>query len=180
MLCALRTDLIELAFAEYWKLLTVAEQQSEPALVLADLIESLGETEWDALDAQQQVAERNDAFEKYVHRHGSRLFDGFSDERKRTTVLFFICGCGMHKISNLTKWAYRAMSQNWPHIAGAFLPRDLPNKSQKRTISASPGSGAVQNSKTVSSRGAVHAVCLAGGLLNNKDDKKGYQDNYVD
>lgn len=148
-------------------------------------IESVGGYKaWDALSDEQKGVLQAQAYVHAVQALGEERFQELSDAEKRWTDIFFWGGCGMHKAMNADKWGSRYMQDWWFSMlakaigADQSAPVKLYNKASAAAVADQTASTSKKLAEESSKRGGVKATDIAGGILRNKFDKKGQQDNF--
>ncbi|THU89149.1 hypothetical protein K435DRAFT_802981 [Dendrothele bispora CBS 962.96] len=149
-----------------WKREEVVSELGEKKLqsmVLADLILYLaswnakkivdvgGIDEWNRLTPDQQADKDAQLMKDIMRDLGEAEYEKLSDTDKRELSLFIWAGCCMHKDQNSFKGGNAEMMAEWVKLE------------EKNALEASTRSG-------------VKASALAGGVFNNKNDKKGQGD----
>ncbi len=169
---------------------TILEESNEELLphftkARAKMIEAAGGNEkWEGLDAGEQADLEANMMEKLLMELGKNSFEKLSPEEKRILKLFIWAGCGCHKDLNSVKGGNKAM-MDWWKDNGIPGPVPLANRDNKATLeeieedqSDSELTAAQERALGNTSCGGVKAAKLAGDILNNKDDKKGYHDDF--
>jgi len=147
------------------------------------MIEAVGGTaKWKALSESTQADHEAKMMEEAIKKLGKDAFENLDDNEKRIMKLFIWAGCGCHKDLNSVHGGNTAMMAWWDdnEIDGPVL---LANRDNKATLKDyQPGSDTLtpdqERAIEKSTRGGIKATKLAGDILNNKDDKKGYHDDF--
>ncbi|KAF8595756.1 hypothetical protein BDV93DRAFT_514732 [Ceratobasidium sp. AG-I] len=125
--------------------------------------------------AQQQT--------KLICALGEKAYAMLAPEEKKDIGYFVRFGCCMHKDMNAVKGAVSGFQKFWNNSTGNSRPILLPNRDNDAviTLALSDGSlmSAEQRAISTSDSGAIKLCSLSGMLFNNKDDKKGLQDEHT-
>ncbi|KAF8153365.1 hypothetical protein B0H34DRAFT_663367 [Crassisporium funariophilum] len=153
----------------------------------AVLIKGLGGVvAWNTLGDVIQSKHEVKLMNKLKEELGQKVYATLPSEACSALDLFVWAGCCMHKDQNSFKGSTDVMALFWT-ASGLVLPiilanktnaakiRDVLNPSQKGTPLTADKEAAI----AASTRGGVKAAALAGALLNNKDDKKGFGDTHL-
>lgn len=143
-------------------------------------IEALGgPAVWDTMSTEAQDAVDDVHQKEMLTRLGKAAHGSLPEDVRRAMDFFVRAGCCMHKDLNAVKGGAKAMAA-WYADSGVTAPVLLANKGNDVVISnmatSQPTTAAENHAMDVTSRGGVKAASLAGGIFNNKDDKKGQQD----
>ena len=165
-------------------ILEKSNQEILPYLIQArtKMIKAVGGTEkWKSLSSGEQADYEADMMNNLLVELGKDSFEKLTSEEKRILKLFIWTGCGCHKDLNSVKGGNQAMMNWWKEndIPGPVL---LANRDNKATLekyeSDSELTAAQERALEMTACGGVKATKLAGDILNNKDDKKGYHDDF--
>jgi hypothetical protein len=162
-----------------------SNQDLQPAYLEARraMIESVGGLKkWNGLSASAQAEKEAGMLEHLVVKLGKDKFEELDKDEQRILKLFIWAGCGCHKDLNTVRGGNLAMMAWWDanNIPGPVL---LANKDNKAVLKSHKSESdevdfAQDRALNVTSRGGVKATKLAGDIFNNKDDKKGYHDDF--
>ncbi len=144
--------------------------------------EAGGSANWDKLSDIEKAERQAKMMEKLVIELGKESFAMLSDDEKRALKLFIWAGCGCHKDLNTVRGGNAAMMAWWG-ANGVPPPVLLANRDNAAVLKdCLPDSDTVtpaqERALEKSTRGGVKATNLAGGIFNNKNDKKGHHDNF--
>ncbi|KDQ50350.1 hypothetical protein JAAARDRAFT_200032 [Jaapia argillacea MUCL 33604] len=179
-------------FIEQWKKKCLREIAGEQLLLEMELpelmeflfresernIKSIGGIErWEALPEEERIKQNKETYKRTCQELGEESFAKLTDTERKTLETFVWGGCCMHKAMNATKGGYQKMSLAWG-VANLDGPVKLMNKDNAAAAAKGGETAAKERAEEVSQGGAFKALSLAGLVFhNNKDDKKGHQDN---
>jgi len=162
-----------------------SNQELQPAYLDAcrAMIESVGGIKkWKILSTSAQAEKEAAMLEQLVMKLGKDRLEELDKNEKQILKLFIWAGCGCHKDLNTVRGGNIAMMAWWNanNIPGPVL---LANKDNKVLLeSHSPKSDVVSSAQdqamNITGCGGIKATKLAGDIFNNKDDKKGYHDDF--
>ncbi|KAJ7484589.1 hypothetical protein FB451DRAFT_1169635 [Mycena latifolia] len=135
-----------------------------------------GMAAWDALPAEERVAQNMNLRAELCQKYGQQEFDVLPQEEKDEADFFLGGGCCMHKDLNAHKGGVESMAASW--LKNGFEQPVLFMNKDNDAAAASGSTAAKARAEKVSARGAVKLTELMGMLLNNKDDKRGMQDGH--
>ena len=148
-----------------------------------DMIERLGgQSKWNILPEAEQKEHMALMMEQLVIELGKEAYEMLSDHEKKVMKLFIWAGCGCHKDLNTVRGGYAAVMQWWSDNNDAEPPVLLANRDNAAVLKdmTSDKDGvttpAQERALEMTGRGAIRAAKIAGEILNNKFDKKGYHD----
>lgn len=188
---------------ESWKKATLTRELGEQSLAsqpIAELIALLsvanerkleavgGPVAWESLGEDQQAMLNRQTMDQVISELGQKAYDSLPDDERREIDLFLWMGCCMHKSLNAFRGGNLAMMALWgTDLKAVEPPVLLANKSNAAVLrkilepskGGTPGTEDEMAAFEASTRGAAKTVAIAGAIFNNKDDKKGYHDIYL-
>jgi hypothetical protein len=146
-----------------------------------NMIESVGgKKKWDNLPETEKKEHLALMMEQLIIKLGKEAYEMLSDHEKKIMKLFIWAGCGCHKDLNTVQGGYAAAMQWWidndvePPVL--LANRDNAAVLKEMTSQNDVATPAQERAFDMTSRGAIKAAKIAGEILNNKFDKKGYHD----
>src|SRR3984893_988226 len=162
-----------------------SNQELQPDYLEAwrDMIKSVGGAKkWSALSENEQAEKEAGMLEQLVIKLGKDRLEELDENERRILKLFIWAGCGCHKDLNTVRGGNMAMMAWWDEnsIPGPVLLANRDNKAVLEDYDPELDNAlfAQDRALNMTSRGGVKTTKLAGDICNNKNDKKGYHDDF--